>query len=126
MVRHENIYYLFQSEVVPELCDNCRSSPQEMTTKLGYRTHDDTSRLANSQLVCASCTMTTPGEPIECDSLDCPWFFSRKRAERRIEFTSVIERTYRDSASSVTPPEAGEFRSLYTIGNEEPTENVVP
>ena len=121
MVRQE-IVFLFQSEVVPELCDDCRSCPQEMIAKLGYRMHDDTSRLVNSHLVCASCTMTAPGEPIECDSLDCPWFFSRRKAERRIEFTSVMEGTYQGSTSSMTTPDTRESRSL---GDEEPMENIV-
>jgi len=63
---------------------------------------DNTNRLANSHLVCASCARTAPGEPVECDSLDCPWFFARKKADRQIEVMSIIERTYRGVGESRT------------------------
>jgi len=45
--------------------------------------------------------MTAPGEPVECDSLDCPWFFARKKADRQIE-VMIIERTYRGVSESGT------------------------
>ncbi|KAK2461909.1 hypothetical protein APHAL10511_006372 [Amanita phalloides] len=78
-----------------ELCEKCRSTPQETIVNLGYRIQHNTDRLAKSHLICASCTAAAPGEPIECDSLDCSWFFARKKAERRMQFTPDIEMMYR-------------------------------
>jgi hypothetical protein len=99
MVRHERVF-LFLPELAIELCEDCRSSPQEVAARMGYRMKDNTNHLANSHLICTSCARTAPGEPVECDSLDCPWFFARKKADRQIEVMSIIERTYRGVSES--------------------------
>ncbi|KAF8640582.1 hypothetical protein AX17_000244 [Amanita inopinata Kibby_2008] len=74
-----------------DLCIDCRSTPQSTAVKLGYQIHAGENHAYNSHLVCVSCTSSAPGEPIECDSLDCPWFFARKKAERQMEFLPVVE-----------------------------------
>lgn len=85
-----------------DLCDSCRSAPQETATVLGYRMQAATHRLVDTHLVCASCVTSTPCEPVECDSVDCPWFFARKKAEKQAQFLSTVEESYRHSANQ--PP----------------------
>jgi DNA polymerase zeta len=46
--------------------------------------------------MCVSCTASEPSEPIECESLDCPWMFERKKAEDKVESISVLEECIND------------------------------
>ncbi|KAG5647998.1 hypothetical protein DXG03_007032 [Asterophora parasitica] len=78
------------------LCDECYFSPQETIAALSSRMQVNEQRLMNARRICATCTGFAPGEPIECESLDCPWLFSRKRAENKEEFMSVIKEILED------------------------------
>jgi len=77
------------------LCDNCCLSTEETIVNLGFRIRAKEERLANSHRVCSSCTGSTPSEPIYCESLDCPWFYARRKAETGMEliplFAELIE-----------------------------------
>lgn len=45
----------------------------------------------NAQRICTTCTGSRPGELIKCESLDCPWLYSRKRAESKRGFLDGVE-----------------------------------
>lgn len=49
------------------------------------------SRLKSTHLVCVSCTGIAPGEPIECESIDCAWLYARKKAEATAEFMPIYD-----------------------------------
>lgn len=68
-----------------ELCELCLSDPQTTITNLLSRVRIVENGLKDCQMICASCTATAPAEPIECESLDCPWLFERKKAEGKAE-----------------------------------------
>lgn len=57
--------------------------------------HANETRMRDVHLMCASCSSTPQSEPIQCESLDCPWLFERKRLENRIaafdEITDILE-----------------------------------
>jgi len=53
-------------------------------------------RLANAHRICGTCTGSGPTEPIKCESLDCPWLFSRKRAENKGDFLVAVQRLLND------------------------------
>ncbi|KAF9455997.1 hypothetical protein BDZ94DRAFT_1276753 [Collybia nuda] len=73
------------------LCDDCFISPQETLANLASRIQADEKRLTNAQRICVTCTESKPGDEIRCESLDCPWFFSRKRTEGKGDFLIAIE-----------------------------------
>ncbi|PFH54484.1 hypothetical protein AMATHDRAFT_134471 [Amanita thiersii Skay4041] len=83
------------------LCDECQSAPQQTIANLGSQLQVEEERLKNLHLVCASCTTTAPGEPVECDSIDCPWFFARKKNEERMKSLLVNEETKGEIVRSV-------------------------
>jgi DNA polymerase zeta len=66
-------------------------SPQETICALRRRIQDDETRLLISQRICASCTMAAPNDAIECESIDCSWFFQRKKAEDNAELLPLLE-----------------------------------
>lgn len=58
---------------------------------LSRRIQVNQKRLANAHRICGTCTGSEPTEPIKCESLDCPWLFSRKRAENKAEFLEAVQ-----------------------------------
>jgi len=40
--------------------------------------------------VCASCTGSAPSEPIHCESIDCQWFYARRKAEAGLELVPLL------------------------------------
>lgn len=50
----------------------------------------DERRLIDTHKVCASCTGIQVADPIECVSLDCPWFYARRKAVNRTEVSSML------------------------------------
>ncbi|KAJ3575642.1 hypothetical protein NP233_g970 [Leucocoprinus birnbaumii] len=74
-----------------DLCDYCLLSPQSSVTVLGAKGGAFEHRLLTAHKVCASCAGITPGEPVECISLDCPWLYTRKKAEARTEAVETME-----------------------------------
>ena len=69
------------------------------------RTRKLEKRLVGAYQICASCTATAPGEPIECESLDCPWLYERKKAEFKVETVSALEECILD-VTSESPSES--------------------
>ncbi|KAI0689616.1 hypothetical protein BC835DRAFT_1368378 [Cytidiella melzeri] len=72
------------------ICDDCRLSPQETISGLLTRVHRTEDRLKNVHLICVSCSGVASGEPIECESLDCPWLYERKKMENKAATLSLI------------------------------------
>ena len=72
------------------VCEDCRRSPQETISRLLGKVHKTETRLQQTHLVCVSCSGVAPGEPVECESLDCPWLFERKKFEQRAESLNQI------------------------------------
>lgn len=48
-------------------------------------------RLVNAHLVCTTCTKSAPADAIQCISLDCPWFYTRRKAEAETEIIPALE-----------------------------------
>lgn len=74
-----------QSNSTSGLCENCRSSPQETISALLGRVHKTETRLRQAHLICVSCSGIAPAESVDCESLDCPWLFERKKLEQKAE-----------------------------------------
>ncbi|THV04942.1 hypothetical protein K435DRAFT_961659 [Dendrothele bispora CBS 962.96] len=87
------------------LCDDCFSDRQETLTGLLNRVKHDENRLKDAHRVCATCTSTSLGEPIHCESLDCPWLFARKKSDKKIEFLEAIQELLQDLGGPDTNPE---------------------
>lgn len=45
----------------------------------------------NTHLVCTTCTGSAPVDAVHCISLDCPWFYARRKAEAETELIPVLE-----------------------------------
>lgn len=73
------------------VCDACRDRPQTTITGLLHLIQKGENRLLDVQRICSSCTGSVQGEPIQCVSIDCPWFFERKKAERKAEYLTVLQ-----------------------------------
>lgn len=67
------------------LCDSCIASPQSSTTVLGAKTGKIEQRMLTAHEICATCAGLAPGEPVDCESLDCAWLYTRKKAEQKLE-----------------------------------------
>jgi len=52
--------------------------------------------------VCATCTGCELSDPIRCESIDCPWLYTRKRAENKTEGLEMIEDLLDDLGSSAS------------------------
>ncbi|KAA1471469.1 hypothetical protein DENSPDRAFT_837475 [Dentipellis sp. KUC8613] len=72
------------------ICTDCRSMPQETAANLLSRIRVQERRLQSAHEVCVSCTGLPPGEPIQCQSLECRWFYERKDAESTFEDMTFI------------------------------------
>ncbi|GLB36160.1 putative DNA polymerase type-B family protein [Lyophyllum shimeji] len=83
------------------LCYECYYSPQETIAKLSSRIQAIERRLQSAHRICATCTGCAPGEPIKCESIDCPAFFSRKRAENQEDFLEIAEEILEDLNENV-------------------------
>lgn len=73
------------------LCDNCWYSNERTIANLAFRIRSKEKRLVNIHRICRSCTGSAGTEPIKCESLDCPWFYSRRRAEEKMELVPIYQ-----------------------------------
>jgi len=73
------------------LCDDCFFSPQESIVNLEFRIRIKEERLASAHRVCSTCTGSIPSDPIYCESLDCQWFYARRKAEAGMELVPLFE-----------------------------------
>ncbi|KAI0361627.1 hypothetical protein OH77DRAFT_1546215 [Trametes cingulata] len=77
--------------LTPEvLCDICRSDHPTTISELLSRVQGTETRLKDVHLVCGSCCGTAPAEPVQCESLDCPWLYERKKLESKAEALTTV------------------------------------
>ncbi|KAI0639404.1 hypothetical protein C8Q77DRAFT_1204904 [Trametes polyzona] len=77
--------------LTPEvLCEMCRSDYAPTISDLLSRLQSTESRLKDVHTVCGSCCGTAPAEPVECESLDCPWLYERKKLESKAEALTTV------------------------------------
>ncbi|KAF8909030.1 hypothetical protein CPB84DRAFT_1813269 [Gymnopilus junonius] len=72
------------------LCDDCILSPEDTIANLGFRIRTREERLRNAHRVCASCTGAPISDGIQCESLDCQWFYTKRKAEAAIELVPTL------------------------------------
>ncbi len=72
------------------LCEICRTDYASTMSELLSRTQRTEAQLRDVHLICSSCCETTPAEPVECESLDCPWLYERKKIESKAEALMTI------------------------------------
>ncbi|CAL1695850.1 unnamed protein product [Somion occarium] len=85
------------------VCLNCRRQEQSTITGLLGRIKKTEIKLKNIQAICSSCQSTPMAEPIQCESLDCPWLFERKKIEHKTEALSAIEDYVEEVQEGVYP-----------------------
>ncbi|KAH9081664.1 hypothetical protein EDB83DRAFT_2502933 [Lactarius deliciosus] len=73
------------------LCEQCRCAPAETMSGLLSQVRISEKRLQAVHDVCTACTRSEPLEPVRCTSLDCPWFFQRKKVEKRAEDVEILQ-----------------------------------
>ncbi|KAF8168090.1 hypothetical protein B0H34DRAFT_786325 [Crassisporium funariophilum] len=73
-----------------KLCENCYVSKQETISNLGFRIRAREQRLTNAHRICVSCTNSSPDNPIECESIDCPWLYARRKAEEAMDLVPLL------------------------------------
>ncbi|KAF9481424.1 hypothetical protein BDN70DRAFT_831218 [Pholiota conissans] len=77
------------------LCDECCMTGQETLATLACRARAREERFRNAHLLCVSCTSTAFSDPVQCESLDCQWFYARRKAEARLELVPLFEEVSR-------------------------------
>lgn len=73
------------------LCDLCCLRPQETIGRLLSRVHRTEKKLQNVHSICTSCSAIPVAEPVRCQSLDCPWFYERKKLESKAENMTAMQ-----------------------------------
>ena len=68
---------------------------QETLATLACRVRAREERFRNAHLLCVSCTSTAFSDPVQCESLDCQWFYARRKAEARLELVPLFEEVSR-------------------------------
>ena len=66
-------------------CDSCLSQPGASMYALKRRLAKDEAKAVNLEKVCRSCAGLAWGDPIPCDSKDCPVFYSRTRHQSLLQ-----------------------------------------
>lgn len=74
-----------------ELCPRCLWDPYKATLSLSNRVKKLERRLVDTHRVCSSCTGAAVSEQIECMSIDCPWLYSRKKAEDKADQVARLQ-----------------------------------
>ncbi|KAH9944384.1 uncharacterized protein BXZ73DRAFT_87292 [Epithele typhae] len=72
------------------LCDLCRTDYPLSMSELLARIHKTERRLMDVHLVCSSCSGIAPGEPVDCETLDCPWFYERQKTYAKSDALATI------------------------------------
>ena len=72
------------------LCEVCRLDYPATMNELLSRVHKTEHQLKDVHLVCSSCSSVASGEPIDCESLDCPWLYERKKISAKAEALTNI------------------------------------
>lgn len=87
--------------------------------RLSARIQSNENRLIGAHRICTTCTGSEPGEPIRCESLDCSWLYSRKRAEHKQEFLEIIEELLEDLEVGEEADSPIEFDDQLTMDRED-------
>ena len=85
------IYILSVLYLLPGLCEQCRCTPAETMSGLLSQVRISEKRLQTVHDICTTCTRSEPLEPVRCVSLDCPWFFQRKKVEKQAEDIEILQ-----------------------------------
>jgi hypothetical protein len=72
------------------VCEDCRAWQSTAIATLQEIYNRLEKRVVQTHKVCSACTGSAPCEPIECLSLDCWWFYARKKAEHRAETANEL------------------------------------
>lgn len=83
------MFYFLTKNV--DICYNCLVSPQAAIASIGFKVRKKERRLKESHLICVSCTGSSPSDDILCESLDCPWFYARRKAEAGMELIPLYD-----------------------------------
>ncbi|KZS92964.1 hypothetical protein SISNIDRAFT_478773 [Sistotremastrum niveocremeum HHB9708] len=67
------------------ICEHCQALPKATTHSLMAQTRMAETRYADAASVCQSCTGSSLVDVDACVSLDCPWFYQRKKLEYEVE-----------------------------------------
>jgi DNA polymerase zeta len=72
--------------------------------------------------VCTTCTRSEPLEPVRCVSLDCPWFFQRKKVEKQAEDIEILQELIEgmDLGSETRPESYYDSEEPQEDGDEKP------
>ena len=93
--------------LLPGLCEGCRRTPAETVAGLLSQVRVSEKRLQTVHDVCTACTRSEPLEPVRCISLDCPWFFQRKKVEKQAEDIEILQELIQEmDMGSETLPES--------------------
>lgn len=81
------------------LCYDCRKDRPTTLSSLLSHVRTSEKLLTDAHSVCSTCTRSPTAEPIECISLDCPWFYARYKAEEKVELIAVLNQLIREVES---------------------------
>ncbi|KAI1092110.1 hypothetical protein F5B19DRAFT_232728 [Rostrohypoxylon terebratum] len=74
------------------VCGRCRRNAPASLVKLQMQLNSEERKLADVNKICQSCAGLAPLDEVECDSKDCPVFYTRMKQEARYRSErSVIE-----------------------------------
>ena len=99
------------------MCPRCLWDPYKAILSLSNRVKKLERRLQETHRVCSSCSGSAMSEQIECLSTDCPWLYSRKKAEDKTDQVArlqglikelELDGSLEESPTSSPPPEPEE------------------
>jgi DNA polymerase zeta len=103
------------------ICDSCCFSTQETIANLNFRIRTKEDRAMNTHHICASCAGSAPSEPIHCESLDCQWFYARRKAEAGLELVPLLaELSEEMEVLDADMDEDGEGGALFDLAYQSP------
>lgn len=115
------IYYGQGSDIVtPALCEECCDASAETLANLNYRIKAREERLKSTHDICVSCTNVAPSDFIHCESLDCQWFYARRKAQTGMELVPLLAEMSEELEDAMRQLEnAEEDDSAYGISDME-------
>lgn len=72
------------------ICDDCLQQPETSLLKLQLKVNEAELKAANLEKICRSCAGVAWGEEVQCDSKDCPVFYSRMRHKAALSSTRMV------------------------------------
>jgi len=113
--------------LLPGLCGRCRCTPAETMSGLLSQVRTSEKRLQTVHNVCTACTRSEPLEPVRCVSLDCPWFFQRKKVEQQAEDIEILQELVQgmEMGSETLPESRHDLEEPQEDGDEKPNTTLV-